>query len=141
MNGRKILAILYWAILVYLLFFAFYRAGTNTKINLVPFKTISELTYNVFVIGNDWKHWVLNIFGNVLVFIPVLPSIKIFSKRKISLLAALLIAILLPIAVEFLQYVFQIGAADIDDVLLNAIGIAIGYYLLLHKFSKEVAKF
>lgn len=123
------MAILYWAILVYLLFFAFYRAGTNTKVNLVPFKSITELTYNIFIIGNDWKHWVLNIFGNIVVFIPVISSIKIFANRKISFPVAFLIALILPLLIEFAQFIFQIGSADIDDIILNCIGILCGFFI------------
>lgn len=129
MTYRKILAVVYWASLIYLLFFAFYRTGTNTEINLIPFKSISELTYNIFVIGNDWKHWVLNIFGNIVVFIPVVPSLKVLSERKFSFLGAFVIAIFLPALIEILQYLFQIGSADIDDIILNFIGIMLGYIL------------
>lgn len=140
MPWRKFLAIFYWAILIYLLFFAFFRQGTNTEINLIPFKSISELTYNIFVLGNDWTHWIINVIGNIVVFIPILPSMHIIFQKRISFLFAFLLGMILPILVEVLQYVFQIGSADIDDFILNFIGLMLGYFLFSQSINSNFSE-
>ncbi len=39
---------------------------------------------------------------------------------------------LLSITIETLQYIFNVGVADIDDVILNTIGACAGYFYILH---------
>lgn len=42
-------------------------------------------------------------------------------------------------AVEILQYVFKVGATDIDDIILNGLGgfLGIMIYKILHKIFKD----
>lgn len=47
--------------------------------------------------------------------------------------------ILISMAVEILQYVFKVGATDIDDIILNGLGgfLGIMIYKILRKIFKD----
>jgi glycopeptide antibiotics resistance protein len=67
--------------------------------------------------------------GNILLFMPFPFCIyQIFGVNKFWKL--LLIGVLSSVAVEFIQYTFSIGVADINDVLTNSIGVLIGILIL-----------
>ena len=72
---------------------------------------------------------VINLFGNVIMFIPLgllLPSL--FSKLQ-RLWKMLFAVTLIIIAVEILQLFTLVGSCDVDDLFLNLIGAALGYGL------------
>jgi len=125
---KLIFTFFYFAILFYLVFFiGRRRIGYPFDVNLVPvrnnwnnFKYIAEIGgFNYFS----------NIFGNVLLFIPLPVILKMYLKvYKFSIV--LLVAILLSITIESLQYILKVGVADIDDVILNSIGACVGYYFI-----------
>jgi glycopeptide antibiotics resistance protein len=133
-----IFSLLYLLGLIYLLFFAFFRENTTTEVNLIPFKNIFALTVYTFTSGHGIWHWIVNVPGNIIAFIPmVLPVFLIRKSFKISLSLVLFILIL-PICIEMLQYFFQSGSADIDDVILNVTGIFCGIYIF-KKIKKQPA--
>ncbi|MCM1259882.1 MAG: VanZ family protein [Prevotella sp.] len=69
----------------------------------------------------------LNIFGNIALFVPMGILLKQFSFKPfmISMLSLGLI-----ITIELLQYMTQKGIFDILDIVLNILGIAIGYMIV-----------
>ncbi len=129
----------YLAFLGFLLFsdaFA-YRTGLRS-VNLVPFKTIvpyisgyAHFSLNILII---------NLLGNVLMFVPLGFYLKAFLKsHKWTLLAIIGI----PIMIEVIQYLLASGVSDIDDVILNVLGELLGYWGLVlmnkvyHKLNKS----
>ena len=58
----------------------------------------------------------------------------IFVKRLKSFPTVLLLGFLLSLGVEVVQLLTRVGTFDVDDVLLNTIGVALGYvvYLIEH---------
>ncbi len=127
----SLLFAVYSIIMLYLLFLQ--RERGFTEINIVPFRTIerlwlvmrqsfgSEATASLFVSS------FVNLAGNVLMFIPLgffPPFIwKVFRRfiPDMVLCAAVIIA------VELMQYVTDLGYADIDDLILNIFGAAMGW--------------
>lgn len=80
---------------------------------------------------NEWERTFLDIdfWGNVLMFIPFPYAIHyLFGVERWWKL--LLSGIFTSIVVEFLQFVFKIGIADINDVLTNTLGTDLGFLLL-----------
>ena len=129
-----IFIILYTSLLLYWMFFGFGRtSNTEKSIQIIPFSTI----YKMFTQVDDFKHFSINIIGNIVVFIPFGFLGFIFEKLKKA-------KFLFPIFIlgistlEFLQFITKKGYAEIDDVILNTMGVAIGFwsYLLLLKFPK-----
>jgi glycopeptide antibiotics resistance protein len=82
--------------------------------------------------GHNWCiHWfefLGNILGNIILFIPF-PFIAIHVFRMTGVFAILGIAFLLSLGIEVAQYYTGLGVADVDDIILNTAGAAIGFYL------------
>ena len=95
--------------------------------NLIPFKTIWPYLSGEFglLIGG------LNIVGNIIFLIPVgflLP--KVFNR--LTQLHIFLMALFFCLLIELIQAYFRIGIFDIDDVLLNVLGVMAGYWLAVY---------
>lgn len=73
-----------------------------------------------------------NIIQNILLFIPL--GFLIGGKRGI------IAGVLLSIGIELTQYIAVLGYCELDDVLNNTIGAAIGS-LLFKKFGKRIEQF
>jgi glycopeptide antibiotics resistance protein len=94
--------------------------------NYVPFKTILPylLGENGFLIG------ALNIGGNIAFLIPIgflLP----FVFTRIDWKRSLVVAVLSGMTIELTQVFLHIGIFDIDDVILNGLGVMVGFWLFL----------
>jgi len=128
---------LYVMLFIYILFFAGRRERLSVMtarekkelVNLVPIK--NEVDGFKALNQNNPEgvfDYFLNLFGNILLFIPypflMIGALKI-RKSKIIILSALFLSI----AIEVIQFIWQVGVADIDDVLLNTTGAIIGLFM------------
>jgi glycopeptide antibiotics resistance protein len=91
--------------------------------NFIPFKTIKP-----YLLGDNLIIASANLVGNVALLIPVGILIP-FIWRMMTWKQALLIAVIAGLSIELSQVVLRIGIFDIDDVILNALGVMIGYWL------------
>jgi glycopeptide antibiotics resistance protein len=138
------LFIIYIIIAVILLFLSPYRqaayeinsAGTNPY-NIIPFKTITD--YIKASAHINQRIWMSNLFGNILAFFPLGIFLPWLFKRFIGFWRTLSTVFLATASVEILQFATRVGSFDIDDIILNTIGGAIGY-LLLKIFSLLLLK-
>ena len=91
--------------------------------NLVPFKTILPylLGKRGFIIA------VFNLAGNIVLLVPI-GFIIPFVLKNTSWKKLLAIAITTGLALEGMQAVFHVGIFDVDDVMLNGLGVMIGYW-------------
>ena len=123
------LFIIYCALMLWLLFA---RGGPieGISLNLKPLRTVMRY---VRLLDSARPHLVqlavINLFGNVIMFIPLgffLPQVfkKLHRLWKVLLTTALIITL-----VEIAQLLTQMGCCDIDDLLLNVICAAMGYVL------------
>jgi glycopeptide antibiotics resistance protein len=91
--------------------------------NFVPFKTIVP-----YILG--YKGWIIagiNLIGNIILLVPV-GFLVPFIYSNITWKKSLIIAILAGLTIETMQVVLHVGIFDIDDVMLNALGVMIGYW-------------
>ena len=108
-----LLAAVYTALVVYIVFFARRRRGlvwTPDLVNLVP----------VLRTVRDHRYWD-NIFGNVALFVPM-PTLVASATGLRGRRALLAIGVAVSVFIEVTQYVLRIGVPDIDDVILTAPG-------------------
>jgi glycopeptide antibiotics resistance protein len=90
--------------------------------NLIPFANIKRQLTHI----SEW--WALRqILGNIIPFMPfgfLLPLVyrKINSFGKIFITGLLFI-----LFIEFFQLFTKVGSFDVDDILLNSLGIMCGY--------------
>ena len=108
-----------------------YSQQLARSLNLKPFATIDM--YRKLLVSSNSKlflrHAVINLAGNVAMFVPLgffLP--RIFPEFR-RFFATFFFCLLLIATVEVFQYFTMLGACDVDDIMLNMIGISIGYVL------------
>ncbi len=65
---------------------------------------------------------------NLVVFVPIGALIGV-ANRGLKWYHVLLISVLLSVSIEFFQFVLKRGYAELDDVIHNALGAAIGFGL------------
>ena len=106
--------------------------------NVIPFHTIysylsGTLNVSKIIVAS-------NIFGNIILFVPLGIYLQLLKKNKIWINT--MIVFFIALFVEMFQFIFGFGAADIDDVILNCLGGLIGIliYRGLCKFLKSEEK-
>ena len=110
-----------------------YAELLRSNMNLVPLRTI----------GNYWKvvrrmdfsplfyHSVINLGGNIFLFIPIGYFLPRLWKPMRSFFVFLLTCFLSITLVELIQLVTLLGCLDIDDLILNLFGMIVGYILFM----------
>ena len=118
-----IFIILYTSLLLYWMFFGFGRTSDSEKnFQIIPFSTIHKMFSQV----ENFRQFSINILGNILLFVPF--GFLGISFEKLKSAKFLFPIFILGISfVEFLQFFTKRGFAEIDDVILNTIGVAIGF--------------
>ena len=127
-----ILFLIYLSVLGYFLFFAeaFGRTmSTDTHgYNMIPFFEIKRYINNFNRLG---MISVINLGGNVLAFIPFGFFRPIIGRRKHSFLRTSIQGCLFSCAVEVTQLISKVGSFDVDDIILNTLGVILGYIIFL----------
>ena len=92
--------------------------------NFIPLKTIIEYVKNVHSL-TDW--FFKNLVCNFVMFLPYGFLRSILTKYKTKKFLKIVVeGCLLSSAIEVIQYITAFGQMDIDDVILNSIGVMIG---------------
>ena len=153
---------LYAGLMLWLLFFqsaripdygpADYWQQVQGNLNLEPFRTVGNYLdvllrkpYYLSKWGDMYayqaRHAVINLAGNVGMFVPLGCFLPVVFPKLRKLWKTLLAVALVVCAVEVLQLLSLLGNCDVDDLILNLIGAAMGYgiYFLLLKMKKEPA--
>lgn len=101
-------------------------------INIIPFKTIIEYFTDF---RRFWpNYFIINVIGNIVIFMPIqYLMIKIFGKQSFQ--RYLIINIIILLIIESMQLITGAGVFDVDDILLNLIGM-FSIYLIYIKFKK-----
>ncbi|MCQ6562922.1 VanZ family protein [Paenibacillus mendelii] len=123
-----ILLLLYTGLLLYWMFIGFGRsdtAGSGYRYNYIPFQTI-QLYFN-HADHFRFKMWVINIVGNVAVFVPFGLAIPYLLQYGFFRFMFRFIAVLF--VLETMQMLLKRGSFDIDDIILNSAGALIGFML------------
>lgn len=96
--------------------------------NLIPFATINRYLA-VLDRPSGFGLFLYNVIGNMVILIPFGYFYPIVSKKAKQWWFFALMALVLILSIEALQYVSMSGSLDVDDVLLNFFGAMIGYAL------------
>ncbi len=107
------------------------------RANLVPFTTIMLFIKSKL----SMRDIVGNVLGNILGFIPFGILVPILFRQYATLLKTLMAAFMLSAAFELLQLIFVLGSFDVDDLMLNTMGAAIGFYIYLVDRRKHYAAY
>ncbi|WP_348624934.1 VanZ family protein [Paenibacillus peoriae] len=131
-----VLLILYSGLLLYWMFLGFgrtLRPGPPYSYNIVPFDTIRQ--YWRAMESFPFRVWGVNLLGNIGVFIPFgifVPIIWVSMRSIGSLLLTIVIALVI---LEVSQMLLGAGTMDVDDIILNVLGVLCGRvaYVFLRK--------
>ena len=152
--------VLYAAMMLWLLFD---RSGPEPDIpywqqircnmNLDPFHTIqgywnilTNRAYYVEKWGSASVYFahariaVINLIGNVIMFVPLGYFVPTVWVKCRSLLRCLLVSALMIVCVEILQLFTLLGSCDVDDLILNLVGVILGYGLCRLSHRKKHRK-
>ena len=134
----------YWAFLIYcglMLWLLFDRDAWSTNLpykellqhntNLVPFYTVKNYLKVLKNSSNQYMliHSFMNLAGNVILFVPagwLLPKLWKRMRNFFLFIGVCAGAILL---VETVQLFSLLGRFDIDDFILNLLGMTAGFFL------------
>ena len=108
-------------------------------INLVPFESITKYVndFQYFNLGD----WMINIFGNIIAFLPIGVAITALSGKTRKFYKSLIIGVFLSFSIEILQLNYNLGVFDIDDIMLNALGYLIGYILFMRIYNAIILRY
>lgn len=124
-----VIVFIYYVILLFNMV-VFARYNSIDSYNLVPFKSIIDIFKN----GTTYEV-IINIFGNLLVFIPLeYFLIELFKVKKLHINFTLSFGIIS--LIEIFQYVFKVGILDIDDLILCTFGMML-FYIIYTKIKKD----
>lgn len=128
----KLLFIIYMCVLMYVVFFAEAMGRTSQDgyvYNLTPLKEIKR--FMKYIWDNDALGSVarLNIFGNIIAFIPFGIYLPYTSESKLGFISTFLYTFSLSLTIELVQLITKVGSCDVDDIILNTLGGVIGYIL------------
>lgn len=125
-----VLFLLYLALLSYLMFFSedFGRTNPNRgyAYNLAPFKEIMRFITYYETLG--MKAVVVNLAGNVIAFMPFGFFMPVVSRRSRGPVRIIFLGFGFSLMLETIQLVFKVGSFDVDDLILNTLGAAIGFF-------------
>lgn len=104
----------------------------GTNYSLVPFATIGEQFVHF---SEGWARF--NILGNVIPFVPFGVLLPFVFQKANSLIKVFAIGISWVLLIELFQFFTKLGSFDVDDIVLNMIGIMGGY--LMMKLVKKIS--
>lgn len=97
-----------------------YTADQTVMINLIPF----------FFLFDRYDGWLINIIGNIAMFIPVGIVWPICFRKLDSIKKTVLAGMVFILLIELTQLLCPDRHTDIDDLILNLSGVAIGACIL-----------
>lgn len=126
----RICFVIYMIVLVYLLFLSDGFGRTQVRSadyrNIIPF---TEIRRFIRMFPDSPMYSVMNLLGNIAIFMPFGALIRWVINRKVYWYQAVLYTFFLSFLVELLQLVSRVGSFDIDDVILNTLGGLIGFWI------------
>lgn len=103
-----------------------YSKQSSINYNLIPFRTMSTQIEYI----TQW--WALkNLLGNIIPFIPFGFLLPVTYKKFSSMIGVFFIGLASILLIEIFQFFTKLGSFDVDDIMLNMIGIVCGYLMFL----------
>ena len=101
------------------------------NINLVPFHTVGLFVRSLLRSENPalLRHAVINLAGNVVMFVPLGFFIPAVFVRMRTFAKTVLCSAAVVTVVEIIQLFTLLGSCDIDDLILNMLGVAVGFII------------
>ena len=107
--------------------------GEEYRYNIILFQEIKRFIYHADILGI--KAVIVNVIGNVVVFMPFGYFVPRISKRAVGVITTVLFSFEFSLLIEIMQLISKKGTFDVDDLFLNTVGGFLGYlaYIIIHK--------
>ena len=104
------------------------------RVDLVPFVHLFEY--------DSMGDILVNVLGNVLLFVPTGVFLPIVYRRLDRFWRVAAAGAGMSLGIEILQLPFAVRASDINDLLLNTLGVCLGYglYALLRRGRRRTSR-
>ncbi|MBQ6153887.1 MAG: VanZ family protein [Ruminococcus sp.] len=101
------------------------------RINEIPFTNLFDYPTK--------KEILINLIGNSAMFIPTGIILPILYKKLDRFWKVILCGALISLTIEIIQLPFYVRVSDVNDLILNTVGVAAGYgiYALCRKLFKR----
>ena len=136
MNKRRVICIIvfffYILIVLYLTIFRFDFYYDERQLNLTLFTDLIKVFRNV-----GTGEFLRLFAGNIGWFVPFGFLLPMLFKRK-SLIFTMAAGLIFSFIIETIQFIFYKGVAELDDLILNVFGAAVGYFL--YKMAQGICK-
>ena len=96
------------------------------RCNFVPFNTIRGMLKLKF----SFRFILVNLFGNLVALAPLGFFLPRLIRPARKFFPFLIISTLVVVFIESVQFLFGVGACDIDDLILNVTGAVIVFWIL-----------
>jgi glycopeptide antibiotics resistance protein len=132
------------AVVIRFVFYPFFTVNGHVRPLMINLNSIQPLRINLIPFVNildydNKREAAINIIGNICMFIPTGIILPILYPRLDRFWKVLLAGAGLSLVIEMMQLFFPGSVSDIDDLILNTAGVAIGYgiYKLVHRFRQK----
>ena len=120
------------AVLIRFVFYPFFTVNGEVQPLIINMSSLQPLRVNLIPLVNilDYdikREAAINIIGNISMFIPTGIIMPILYRRLDHFWKVLLAGAGLSFVIEMIQLLFPGSVTDIDDLILNTAGAAIGY--------------
>ena len=120
------------AVLIRFVFYPFFTVNGEVQPLNINMSSLQPLRINLIPLVNilDYdikREAAINIIGNISMFIPTGVIMPILYKRLDCFWKVLLAGAGLSFVIEVIQLLFPGSVTDIDDLILNTLGVAVGY--------------
>lgn len=106
---------------------SFFTIGLLWKPENQRVRSLELVPFDAFLGGGGWFGPVFNTLGNIALFVPLgMLAVMLWRRSTRPVLRATLAGLLFSLAIETTQFLFALGRSDIDDLLLNTLGAAVG---------------
>lgn len=121
------LIFLSWRMFIYA-YSSIYRISSRVyKYNIIPLRTIYSLLTSYSKYG--FIVWAYNLFGNIVVFMPLGFLLASLLKKRNSLKTTMFFSFFIILFAESMQLIMKVGVFDVDDIILNLTGCFIGHFV------------
>ena len=120
------------AVLIRFVFYPFFTVNGEVQPLIINMSSLQPLRVNLIPLVNilDYdikREAAINIIGNISMFIPTGVIMPILYKRLDCFWKVFLAGAGLSFVIEVIQLLFPGSVTDIDDLILNTLGVAVGY--------------
>jgi glycopeptide antibiotics resistance protein len=134
------------AVIIRFTFFPMSKVDGQVQPLVFDIATAFPFRVNLFPLVNLFDYdskrdLLLNVIGNVAMFIPSGIVLPIIYKRLDTFVKVLLAGGGISLCIEIIQLPFSVRATDIDDLILNTVGVIVGYgiYALI-RYIRRIKK-